>query len=72
VTVEIPESMRDSIQCRVAEGGYTSIGEYVSDLIRADLEQKSDEGEPIVVDEEYWKRKRERLMARHGKAAEAQ
>ncbi len=84
VTVEIPESMRDSIQGRVAEGGFASISEYVSDLIRADLEQKDqerledmleeglDSGESIVVDDAFWEAHRQRLIAKYGSAAEGQ
>ena len=84
VTVEIPESLRDTIQGRLTEGGYASVSEYVGELIRADLKRKArerleallleglDSGEPIVVDDEYWKQKRERLIAKYGKPAEGQ
>lgn len=74
--IALPESMRTFVQKRVAEGNFSSVSEYVLDLIRTDQqlrhEQRIDEllleglasGEPIVADEAYWQAKKEKLAAR--------
>jgi antitoxin ParD1/3/4 len=82
VTVMIPESMQDSLQGRLAEGGYASLSEYVSELIRADLIRKAEErvdvlllegldsGEPILADDKFWEAQRDRLTSRFGRTDE--
>ena len=74
--IALPESMKTFVLKRVAEGNFSSVREYVLDLIRTDQqlrhEQRIDEllleglasGEPIEVDEAYWQAKKEKLAAR--------
>ena len=46
MNIALPESMKHFVQERVSEGGYSSVSEYVRELIRADqkrtVEQRID------------------------------
>jgi antitoxin ParD1/3/4 len=76
MNIALPESMKAFVQQRVAEGGYSSVSEYVRDLIRADQKRRHEEridqllleglqsGEPIEVTPDYWEEKRRQLAAR--------
>jgi len=76
MNIALPESMKAFVQKRAAEGNFSSVGEYVLDLIRADQQRRHEErldellleglasGEPIEVDEAYWQAKREKLTVR--------
>ena len=80
MNIALPESMKQFVQDRVSEGGYSSVSEYVRELIRADQRRKAqdridallleglDSGEPIPVTPEYWEEKKRRLTERLGKA----
>lgn len=80
VNIALPESLTSYVQERVSEGGYSSVSEYVSDLIQADRRRKAgervdallleglDSGEPIPVTPEYWEERKRRLTERHGDA----
>ena len=80
VNIALPESLTSYVQERVSEGGYSSVSEYVSDLIQADRRRKAgervdallleglDSGEPIPVTPEYWEERKRRLIERHGDA----
>lgn len=82
MNIALPESMKEYVQGRVAEGGYSSVSEYVRDLIRSDQKRKADEridalllegldsGAPIEVSEEFWEEKKRRLSTRLGHAVE--
>jgi antitoxin ParD1/3/4 len=84
MNIALPESMKHFVQERVSEGGYSSVSEYVRDLIRGDQKRKVEEridallldgldsGEPIPVTKEYWEEKKRNLTARLGKAARPQ
>jgi len=79
--IALPESMKTFVQKRAAEGNFSSVREYVLDLIRADQQRRHEErldellleglasGEPIEVDEAYWQVKKEWGAARlhHGR-----
>ena len=79
MNIALPESMKDFVQSRVSEGGYSSASEYVRELIRADQRRKAEEridalliegldsGDPVAVTEDYWERKKQRLAERLGK-----
>lgn len=79
MNIALSESMTHFVRVRVSEGGYSSVSEYVSDLIRADQKRKVEEridalllegldsGEPIPVTEEYWEEKKRKLAERFGK-----
>lgn len=84
MNVALPESMKSFVQERVTEGGYSSVSEYIRDLIRADQKRKAEEridalllegldsGEPIPVTPEYWEAKKQKLAERLGKAIRQQ
>lgn len=84
MNIALPESMKEYVQERVSEGGYSSVSEYVRDLIRADQRRKTEErvdalllagldsGEPIEVNKEYWEEKKRRLSERLGKTLSQQ
>ena len=76
--------MKLFVQERVSEGGYSSVSEYVRDLIRADQKRKAEEridalllegldsGPPLPVTPEYWEEKKRKLTERLGKAIRPQ
>lgn len=80
MNIALPESMKHFVQERVSEGGYSSVSEYVRDLIRADQKRRAEEridallldglasGQPIPVDPKYWEEKKRKLTERLGKA----
>jgi len=79
MNIALPKSMKHFVQERVSQGGYSSVSEYVRDLIRADQKRKIEEriddllldgldsGAPIAVTDEYWERKKRRLAERVAK-----
>jgi antitoxin ParD1/3/4 len=79
MNIALPEAMKHYVQARVDEDGYSSVSEYVRDLIRADQRRKAEEridalllegldsGRPISVTEEYWEEKKRKLAGRMGK-----
>ncbi len=84
MNIALPESMKHFVQERVAAGGYSSVSEYVRELIRADQKRKVEEridtllleglesGQPIPVTEEYWDEKKRKLTERLAKAIRPQ
>jgi len=76
MNIALPESMKSFVQGRVSEGGYSSVSEYVRELIRADQKRQVEErvdallieglhsGAPIEVTPEYWEAKRRKLAAK--------
>lgn len=84
MNIALPESMKHFVQERVTEGGYSSVSEYVRELIRADQRRKAEErvdalllegldsGAPIPVTPEYWEEKKRKLTERLGKAIRPQ
>ena len=84
MNIALPESMKQFVQERVTQGGYSSVSEYVRELIRADQRRKVEEridtlllqgldsGEPIPVTPEYWEEKKRKLTERLGKAIRPQ
>lgn len=79
MNVALPATMKNFVQERVSQGGYSSVSEYIRELIRADQKRKVEEridtllleglesGEPIPVTKEYWEEKKRRLTERLGK-----
>ena len=41
MNIAVPEALKEFVQTRVAEGGYSSVSEYVRELIRADQKQQA-------------------------------
>lgn len=84
MNVALPESMKSFVQDRVTEGGYSSVSEYIRELIRADQKRKAEEridalllegldsGAPIPITPEYWEAKKQNLAERLGKALRPQ
>lgn len=76
MNIALPESMKQFVQERVAKGGYSSVSEYIRELIRADQKRKAEEridalllegigsGEPVAVTAEYWEQKKRKLRER--------
>jgi len=76
MNIALPESMKLFVQQRVSEGGYSSVSEYMRELIRADQKRKLEEridalllegrdsGAPIPVTKEYWEEKKRKLTER--------
>jgi antitoxin ParD1/3/4 len=80
MNIALPESMKHFVQERVTAGGYSSVSEYIRELIRADqkrtveeridtlLLEGLDSGQPIPVTPQYWEEKKRRLTERLSKA----
>jgi antitoxin ParD1/3/4 len=76
MNIALPESMKHFVQERVNEGGYSSVSEYVRELIRADQKRNAEEridallieglgsGDPITITPEYWENKKRQLTKR--------
>lgn len=84
MNIALPESMKQFVQERVAQGGYSSASEYIRELIRSDQKRKTEEridalllegldsGGPVPVTPEYWEEKKRKLTERLAKAARPQ
>ncbi len=80
MNIALPESMKHFVQEQVSAGGYSSVSEYVRDLIRADQKRKIEErmdsllleglesGQPLAVTQEYWDEKKRKLTERLARA----
>ena len=78
MNVSLPASLRTFAEER-ARQSFSSTSEYIRELIRRDQKEAAKEkleallieglesGEPIVVTEDYWEKKREELARRHRK-----
>jgi antitoxin ParD1/3/4 len=79
MNIALPESMKHFVQERVTEGGYSSVSEYVRELIRIDRKRKTEEridalllegldsDKPVSVTQEYWDEKKRKLTERLSK-----
>jgi antitoxin ParD1/3/4 len=79
MNVALPKSMKVFVHQRAAEGGYSSVSEYVRELIRADqkrwIEERIDAllldghngGDPVELTAEYWEQKKRTLVERLGR-----
>jgi antitoxin ParD1/3/4 len=66
MNISLPEALRDHVQKRVAEGGYSNASDFVRALIRQDRERQARErlelmlaegirpGEPEEATDAYW------------------
>ena len=84
MTISLPDSMTHFVQEQVNQRGYSSVSEYIHELIRADQKRKADEridtllleglgsGKPIPVTPEYWEEKKRHLTERLSKAIKPQ
>jgi antitoxin ParD1/3/4 len=74
INISLPESMREFVNQQVAQGGFSTVSEYVRQLIREEQKhaaQKKIEallleglnsGEPIEVTDEWWRNKERQLL----------
>ena len=81
MNISLPESMKEFVDERLEHGEYSSVSEYVRQLIRDDQKRMSHEkleamlieglesGEPVPVTEEFWTSLRERVAKRVKKSA---
>ena len=79
LNISLPQSLKDYVEERVKESGYSTPSEYVRNLVREDQKRRAEEkleallleginsGKPIEITSEYWEEKRRRFMERHGK-----
>ena len=77
MNVALPESMKEFVQQQVAAGGYSSVSEYVRELIRTDQKSKAraaleaevlkglSGGDSTPMTEEDWDSIREEIRRRH-------
>src|ERR1700694_1808002 len=68
VTISLPESLKQFVDAQVASKGYGNVSEYFRSLLRDAQEREAEarleallleglaSGDPIPLDEEYWKR----------------
>jgi antitoxin ParD1/3/4 len=80
MNVAIPEALKEFVQKQVSDGGYSSVSEYIRELIRADQRRRLEErvdallieglgsGEALEMTPDYWESKKRRLAERISKA----
>jgi antitoxin ParD1/3/4 len=76
MNISLPDALKDFVDDRVREDGYSTSSEYVRQLIRADQTRQAERqlaallragiesGEPVPVTRAYWARKRRALGRR--------
>jgi antitoxin ParD1/3/4 len=67
VTISLPESLKQFVDAQVARKGYGNVSEYFRSLLREAQQKEADarleallleglaSGDPIPIDDEYWK-----------------
>ena len=82
MNIALPESLKEFVQDRVSKGGYSSVSEYVRELIRADQKQLAREileseilkglqsGESTPMTQGDWDDLREKLRQRQAAPSE--
>jgi antitoxin ParD1/3/4 len=80
LNVSLPKVLKDYVESRVNDGGYSTPSEYVRELIREDQKRRAVEmleallaeglssGEPVKADRKYWAEKRRKLSERDRKS----
>lgn len=83
MNIALPDSLKQYVQKRVSEGGYSSVSEYIRELIRIDQKEVAREkieaevikglqsGESTPMTREDWDRLREELRRRQVKQKRA-
>jgi len=76
LNISLPDQMKEYIEERISQGGYSTTSEYFRDLVRDDQKRNTQErlealllqgiesGSPIEVTEEYLRLKRDELLTR--------
>jgi antitoxin ParD1/3/4 len=69
MNISLPDSLRSFIEEKIAQGGYSTVSEYIRQLVREDQKRSSqerlesllleglDSGNPVEATEEWWKQK---------------
>jgi antitoxin ParD1/3/4 len=77
MNIAVPDSLKEFVQQRVAQGGYSSVSEYMRELIRADRKQAArqileseilrglNSGESVPMTDDDWNKLRDEVRARH-------
>lgn len=77
MNVALPRNLKEYAQQQVSIGGYSSVSEYIRDLIRADQKQKAKDtleaeilkglnsGEAITMSAKDWQEIRSEVVRRH-------
>jgi antitoxin ParD1/3/4 len=80
LNVSLPKVLKDYVESRVNDGGYSTPSEYVRELIREDQKRRAVEmleallaeglssGEPVKANRKYWAEKRRKLSERDRKS----
>ena len=76
LNISLPQSLKDYVEERAKEGGYSTPSELVRALVHDDQKRRAQEklealllegvhsGEPLLIPPQYWQRKRRQLLAR--------
>jgi len=78
LNISLPDAMREFIESRVTEGGFSTASEYIRELIREDQKRKAKEkvdallleglrSEASDMTREDWEELKRRVWERHGK-----
>lgn len=78
MNISLPEPLKDFVDGQIAQGRYSSVSEYVRELIRADEKRKAEDkleellleglkGEEIALTKDAWKAIRKEAMAQIAK-----
>src|ERR1051326_1479757 len=77
LNISLPEGLREFVEEKVKNGGYSTASEYIRELIREDQKRAADaklealliegldSGDPVEVTPEFWKELRVELRERH-------
>lgn len=81
ISLTLPDPLKEFVEARAAERGFADAGEYVQELIRLERERCAKErleellieglnsGEPIPINDEWFEKKRARLLASHSQSS---
>ena len=79
LNISLPQTLKDYVEERVKDGGYSTPSEYVRNLVREDRKRTAEgkleallldginSGKPIGITPRYWEEKRRQFIERHSK-----
>ena len=74
LNISLPDSMRTFIEQKIAQGGYSTVSEYIRQLVRDDQKRAAKErleallmeginsGPAVEITDEYWAEKKAKLL----------
>lgn len=83
MNIALPENMKEFVQEQVAKGGYSSVSEYIRQLIRADENEKArtaleaeilhglKSGDSTPMTDQHWQELRGKVRKRHARRKKA-